>query len=292
MSQIPLKTEISDTAPNPSNAVARVGFARIYDWLRWLLGMWVTAGGTANALSATYVPAIQSLEDGQVCKVRALLANTTTDPTFSPNGLSAYPIKMLGGVALPAGGIAGPGHELVLVFNSAGLRWELQNPAVVLTGKADIDGANTSGTWPIDITGNALTATTAASAASASGLTGSIVAEANLMNNSVGVTKLKREGASGQALISGGPGVDPYWGNIAGGVTAFNTRSGAVTLTAADVTNALAVANKYVLVAIHGGGSLGVGVPGYDIGGTVYYDAYGRITGTAGSNCNCNCNCG
>ena len=46
-------------------------------------------------------------------------------------------------------------------------------------------------------------------------------------------------GTAGQILISGGAGSVPTWGNYAGGVTSFNTRTGAVTLTSSDVTTAL-----------------------------------------------------
>lgn len=45
----PAKTEISDTYPNPSNAVARVGFGKLYDYVVNLLG---TVGSPATALTA------------------------------------------------------------------------------------------------------------------------------------------------------------------------------------------------------------------------------------------------
>ena len=45
----PAKTEISDTYPNPSNAVARVGFASLWDYVTGLLGL---TGNPAEALTA------------------------------------------------------------------------------------------------------------------------------------------------------------------------------------------------------------------------------------------------
>lgn len=89
---------------------------------------WVDGGGTADAITATYVPAITALVDGQLCFVRATAANATTTPTFAPNGLTARTIVKSGGVALAAGDIAGDGHELALRYDLANTRWELINP--------------------------------------------------------------------------------------------------------------------------------------------------------------------
>ena len=44
---------------------------------------WVAGGGTADAITATYAPAITTLIDGQICCVRATAANATTTPTFA-----------------------------------------------------------------------------------------------------------------------------------------------------------------------------------------------------------------
>ena len=64
---------------------------------------WIDGGGTADAITATYSPAITALVDGQVCFVRATAANATTTPTFAPNGLTARTIVKEGGNALVAG---------------------------------------------------------------------------------------------------------------------------------------------------------------------------------------------
>jgi hypothetical protein len=46
-------------------------------------------------------------------------------------------------------------------------------------------------------------------------------------------------GSAGQVLTSAGPGAVPTWSSPTGGVTSFNTRTGAITLSSGDVTGAL-----------------------------------------------------
>lgn len=90
---------------------------------------WAAAGGTANALTATFTPANAALTDGLCIRVRALYANTSTTVTLNVDALGAQNIKKNGNQALAVGSIANPGHELILTYNLAGTRWELQNPA-------------------------------------------------------------------------------------------------------------------------------------------------------------------
>lgn len=146
MATFPERIEVSNTGSNPTNAVARIGFGRMYDWLSELVGMWLTAAGT-DTITITYAPAITSLVDGQVCRFRSAGANTTTTPTFSPNGLTARTIVKHGGAALVAGNIAGAGHEVVLKYNLANTRWELMNPVITLTTLAALGtaGGNMTG---------------------------------------------------------------------------------------------------------------------------------------------------
>src|SRR5262245_6894860 len=102
---------------------------------------WVAAGGTADAITATYVPAITALADGQLCCFRATAANATTTPTFAPNGLTARTIKRAGGSNLSAGDIAGNLSECVVRYNLANTRWELLNPATLVPGSNSITTA-------------------------------------------------------------------------------------------------------------------------------------------------------
>ena len=90
---------------------------------------WAIAGGSADALTATFAPAVTSLVDGQIFCVRALSANATTTPTFAPNGLTAHTITKNGGAALAASDIAGDFAEIILRYNLANTRYELLNPS-------------------------------------------------------------------------------------------------------------------------------------------------------------------
>ncbi len=91
------------------------------------------AGGTVDALTATFEPATATaeLQDGTMFFVEAAGANTTTTPTFSPDGLTARTITKNGGQALVAGDIRGAGHKLLLSYDESSTRYELLNPALV-----------------------------------------------------------------------------------------------------------------------------------------------------------------
>lgn len=116
------------------NGVARTDYTAMGQSQDGVLN-WAASGGTADVLTATYAPALTALINGQLCFVRAALANATATPSFSPNGLTARTIVNRGGQALVAGAISGGGHELALRYDLANTRWELLNPSVaVLTG--------------------------------------------------------------------------------------------------------------------------------------------------------------
>jgi microcystin-dependent protein len=86
---------------------------------------WVAAGGTVDAITATYSPAITTLVDGQECNIRTTGTNVSTTPTFAPNGLTARTIVKNGGTALVAGDMP---LEAILRYTLASTRWELLNP--------------------------------------------------------------------------------------------------------------------------------------------------------------------
>jgi hypothetical protein len=90
----------------------------------------VDAGGTVDAITATYIPAVGALKNELIVRVRALGANATTTPTFAPNGLTAKTIVKNGNQALVSGDIFGADHELLLVYNSSNDNWELLNPVI------------------------------------------------------------------------------------------------------------------------------------------------------------------
>lgn len=127
------------------NGVGRADYAAVNQVQDGFLN-WVVAGGTADALTATYSPVVSALTDGMIRHVRATAANATTTPTFQPDGLVAHTITKLGGTAVVAGEW-GNLQELALRYNLANTRWELLSTRKVapadVVGTAAVLGANT-----------------------------------------------------------------------------------------------------------------------------------------------------
>jgi hypothetical protein len=121
--------------------------------------IFVDGGGTADAITAVYAPAITNLADGLTLYVRATAANATTTPTFAPNGLTAHTIVKNGAEALVAGNIAGDGHILQLQYELANTRWQLLNPVEVLGDAAqeNVASGGTGDLLRVDGDGSALT---------------------------------------------------------------------------------------------------------------------------------------
>lgn len=96
------------------------------------------AGGTADAITATFTPGVSTLTDGMIMYVRAAAANATTTPTFTPAGgtIAAKTIVKGAGAALAAGDIAGAGHWIALQRDQALDKWVLLNPATGVTSAA------------------------------------------------------------------------------------------------------------------------------------------------------------
>lgn len=92
-----------------------------------------SAGGTVDAITADFSPDI-TLTDKQLCIVISAGANTSTTPTFSPDGLTARTIVKNGGQALAAGNTGAAGYPMLLEYNLANTRWELMNPVVSSSG--------------------------------------------------------------------------------------------------------------------------------------------------------------
>lgn len=85
------------------------------------------AGGTVDAITASYSPVL-TLADKTMCAIVSAGANTATNPTFSPDGLTAHTITKRGGSALIAGDIGSALSVHILEYNLANTRWELINP--------------------------------------------------------------------------------------------------------------------------------------------------------------------
>ncbi len=126
----------------------------------------VAAGGSADAITATYSPAI-TLANLTMVAFTATAANTTTTPTFAPNGLTAHTITKRGGSPLVAGDIPGAAAVMIVEYNLANTRWELANPAVPTV--AVTQTAGTGGT-AVSTCGYSDTAAANAAAAANAGL--------------------------------------------------------------------------------------------------------------------------
>lgn len=94
------------------------------------------AGGTANAITASFTPAITTLTDGLTVRVRATAANTTTAPTLAADATGAKTIVKGNNLPLVAGDIAGAGHWLELQYDSTLDKYVLQNPATGIAPSA------------------------------------------------------------------------------------------------------------------------------------------------------------
>jgi hypothetical protein len=103
-----------------------------------------TASGTVDVITATYTSTI-TLSDMTIVAIVASGANTSTTPTFAPNGLTAHTIVKNGGSALAVGDIAAAGMVCLLEYNLSNTRWELLNPKASGGSSARYYGATFDG---------------------------------------------------------------------------------------------------------------------------------------------------
>lgn len=115
------------------------------------------AGGTVDAITAVFSPVTVSgdLQDNYLWIVEAAGANTSTTPTFNPDGTGALTIKKFGGQALVAGDIRGAGHKLLLSYDASGGHVELLNPQVSASASTTVVGMVELATTTEVLTGTA-----------------------------------------------------------------------------------------------------------------------------------------
>jgi hypothetical protein len=82
--------------------------------------------GGSTAYTATYSPAFTSVTDGMELSLKIGVTNSTTTPTFAPNGLTARTIVKLGGTALAVGDIVVGMNKFK--YDLTNTRWVLQTP--------------------------------------------------------------------------------------------------------------------------------------------------------------------
>jgi hypothetical protein len=131
---------------NVGAATARTNYLRVTEYQDGG-HVWIAGGGTADAITATYAPALTALTNGCRVRFRATAANATTTPTFAPNGLTAKTIVKGSNSALVAGDIAGASHECTVQYNSTTDKWHLVNPAYGVSNAAlDLNALTTDAT--------------------------------------------------------------------------------------------------------------------------------------------------
>lgn len=86
-------------------------------------------GGSGDAMTGYFSPALDVLQNGQLVHVRACGANTVATPTFKADETAMLPIVKGYNQPLATGDIAGDGHWLDLLYDSYLKKWVLQNPA-------------------------------------------------------------------------------------------------------------------------------------------------------------------
>jgi hypothetical protein len=211
---------------------------------------WVAAGGTADALTATFSPVHTALSDGLICYVRAAHANATTTPTFSADTLTAHTITKNGNQALVAGDIYGAGHEIILRYNSTNTVWELMNPATASIADSSVTNAKLANMAADTFKGNNTSSAAAPvdmTATQATALLNAMVGD----SGSGGTKGLVPAPASGDAAAGKYLKADGTWATQSGiskiSTSAVNltvTNNAATPTTKADITCDEAVLNS------------------------------------------------
>lgn len=101
------------------------------------------ATGTADALVATFVPAIATVAN-QTILVRATAANATTTPTINP-GSGVITLTKGANLPLAIGDISGAGHWLEITLDATLTKANLQNPATGVLGGQGVVGTIRNG---------------------------------------------------------------------------------------------------------------------------------------------------
>lgn len=95
------------------------------------------AGGSADAITGAFSPAITSLVNGMRVRIRFGAANVTTTPTFAADSTGAKTIVQSNNQAMYASAISGAGFWGDLVYDGTNAVWVLTNPAPASLGPAN-----------------------------------------------------------------------------------------------------------------------------------------------------------
>lgn len=99
-----------------------------------------SAGGTANAITATFSPEVTELSNGQSFLIQAQYANTVTNPTLSINGLPAKTIIKENNQPLELGDILGANFWMELIYDASLDKFQLLNPSMINFAEKNIFG--------------------------------------------------------------------------------------------------------------------------------------------------------
>lgn len=247
--------------------------------------MSAVAGGTVDAITAAFTPAIAALPaaPGTLSVfVRAGGANATTTPTFKADGTLAKAIVKGNNLPLAVGDIAGAGHWLELQYDATLDKWVLQNPALGVSGAASVVGT----------TQNVIMSVTAASA------TATLTADEIIVETALGgaAHKLASFNKTINLATTGAGGMDTGAAPVSGYVALYaiyNPSTGASALLATNAT-AAAQPNIYgganipagytasALVSVWATNASGQFKVGYQIDRTVFFPNVALFTaGTA-----------
>jgi len=119
---------VADASNRFTAASVETVLAEIFDAVRSTGWQSADAGGTANAITASFTPAITTLTHRQIVYVRATAANSGS-ATFQADATAAHAIYKGANKDLLPGDIAGAGHLLALRRDQTLDKWELLNPA-------------------------------------------------------------------------------------------------------------------------------------------------------------------
>lgn len=119
---------VADASGYFSASSVETVLAEIFDAVRSAAWLSADAAGTANAITASFTPAVTTLTHHQIVYVRATAANTGS-ATFQADATAAKSIYKGANKDLLPGDIGGAGHMLALRRDQTLDKWELLNPA-------------------------------------------------------------------------------------------------------------------------------------------------------------------